>query len=664
MAAPEIGQQILHYRILHKLGEGGMGAVYLAEDTKLNRKVALKFLPAEMISDPERLKRFEREAKTVAALNHPNIVTIYSVEEQNGVPFIAMELVDGKSLTELIPEQGQTLDRIFELAIPIADAVSAAHEKGITHRDLKPGNIMVGSDGRVKVLDFGLAKLMEDPKDQGATSLSTQTLTKTGSALGTVTYMAPEQLKGKAPDQRADIFSLGIVLYQMASGQRPFRGETSAEVISSILRDAPPPVTELKLELPSHLGRIVKRCLEKNPNRRYQTAAELRNELEELKNEIDSGTVFEEEARTKAVAVQQENKWSRTKVAAIGAGLLLVATVALILSIIRSADDAPDTALLEDSPKTLAVLPFSSTGESAATAFAEGLNEELASLLTDLPDIQVVSRATARQQFSPEITTRQIGESLGADFLMLGSVRWSDSEDEAHSTRTTLEVIRVEDDIQVWSNSYDREVVDDLAVQTDIAHQAVRDVGLSVLGLAEHQLPSEPESVAIEQIAAEAPPPRQQTTARAPPPEPTPTSTKSSAASNDRPESVVVKIEDEPDPATPAETAAVEAMVALQVELATFEPQGVLTIYADDQQVLREDFEFEGRKRNPLGRRRVAGNLSVRQDIPAATRSLRVYLLLGNETKLVTLDTDLTGAENHTLEIELTRKGLLQAALK
>jgi serine/threonine protein kinase len=639
-----------------------MGAVYLAEDTKLNRKVALKFLPTEMLADPERLKRFEREAKTVAALNHPNIVTIYAVEEEGGVPFIVMELVDGKSLTELIPAEGQKLERIFELAIPIADAVSAAHDRGITHRDLKPGNIMVGNDGRVKVLDFGLAKLMEDPQDPAATSLSTQTLTKTGSALGTVTYMAPEQLKGKPPDQRADIFSLGIVLYQMASGQRPFHGETSAEVISSILRDAPPPVTDLKIDLPSHLGRIVKRCLEKNPNRRYQTAAELRNELEELKSEVESGTVFEEDARTKAIKVPNEPGKTKRLAGVIGGGIAFVAMAALLWSWFGRASDSSPDAGLDEATRTLAVLPFSDLGAAGDSAFTLGLNEEIASLLTDLPNIQVVSRATARQQFQSNASTREIGEALGADYLVLGSVRWSGGDDEATMARATLEVIRVEDDIQVWSESFDRELLDELTVQTEIARQAVRGVGTAVLDLDESMLPPEPEPIEIAESPETVREPSRQTVGREPPPRRQVATTNPPAEQIAEARSSVVKIADEPDSKTAEEIASSDA--ELRIEFTTFEPEGVLTIYADNQQVLSESFTFEERKKGPFGRKRVAGSLSARQAVPAATQTLRIYLLVGNETKLVTLETDLKDTTGHELQVELTRKGELLASLR
>ncbi len=284
------GQIISHYRIVRRLGKGGMGEVYLAEDTTLNRRIALKVLPAEVAQDPERRRRFEREAQAVAALNHPNIVVVHSVEEAEGIHFITMEHVEGRTLSELIPKEGLPLGRLFELAAPLADAISAAHERGITHRDLKPENVMVTGEGRLKVLDFGLAKLMEEaPAGEAASQLPTATATEPGRILGTVAYMSPEQAQGKPVDHRSDVFSLGVVLYVMATGRRPFEGDTPASILSSVLKDTPPSLTELKPTLPRHLGRIVRRCLHKDPERRYQTAKDIRNELEELKKELDSG---------------------------------------------------------------------------------------------------------------------------------------------------------------------------------------------------------------------------------------------------------------------------------------------------------------------------------------------------------------------------------------
>ncbi len=285
------GARLGPYEIVGALGAGGMGEVYRARDTKLNRDVAIKVLPASAAADAERRERFEREAQAIAALNHPNIVTIYSIEQMDpGVgphAILVMELVVGRSLADVLPKEGCPLDRLLKIAIPVLDAVVAAHQKGITHRDLKPGNIMLGEgemDGRVKVLDFGLAKLAEAPAAAaGVTMMPTAPITGEGRILGTVAYMSPEQAEGKAVDARTDLFSLGVILYEMATGQRPFTGDTSISIISSIVKDTPKSITEINPVLPSELGRIVRRALTKDPERRYQTAKDLRNDLEELR---------------------------------------------------------------------------------------------------------------------------------------------------------------------------------------------------------------------------------------------------------------------------------------------------------------------------------------------------------------------------------------------
>ncbi|HYV86107.1 MAG TPA: protein kinase [Patescibacteria group bacterium] len=279
------GQILSHYRLIERIGSGGMGVVYRALDTKLDRQVALKVLPPEVTADPERLERFRREARAAAALNHPNIITIHSVEEAEGVHFMTLELVEGKTLDTLIPPKGMPPRGFFEIAVPLANAVSAAHEKGIVHRDLKPANVMVTGTGVVKVLDFGLARLSRPDAAAGLDSLPTMTATREGHILGTVPYMSPEQVQGKPVDHRSDIFSLGIILYEMAAGHRPFAGDSAAELASAILRDAPPLPTERRADLPPLLGRVIRRCLEKDPGRRYQTALDVRNELEDLKAE-------------------------------------------------------------------------------------------------------------------------------------------------------------------------------------------------------------------------------------------------------------------------------------------------------------------------------------------------------------------------------------------
>jgi serine/threonine protein kinase len=315
-----IGRTLSHYKVLQKLGSGGMGDVYLAEDNELGRQIALKVLPPDLASSEERRARFKREAKAVAALNHPHIVTVHSVEEAEGVHFITMELVRGKTLSEVIPKKGLSLAKFLEIAIPLADAVSAAHEKGVLHRDLKPDNLMLGDDGRLKVLDFGLAKLKPEAGIGGVTDLPTKSRTEEGRIVGTIAYMSPEQAEGKTLDTRSDIFSLGIVLYEMATGERPFQGETTASVLSSLLKDTPRSVNEVNPALPSILGRIIRRCLVKDPEHRYQTAKDLRNELEELKREVDSGELQERAAPRKSATVP---KWSLAAVALLAVGILL-----------------------------------------------------------------------------------------------------------------------------------------------------------------------------------------------------------------------------------------------------------------------------------------------------------------------------------------------------
>ena len=286
------GTRLGPYEIVSLLGAGGMGEVYRARDPRLERDVALKVLEAGASSDPDRRARFRREALAVAALNHPHIVTIHAVEDADSIVVLAMELVEGRSLDLMLPPGGLPLDRVLTIGIAVAEAISAAHQKGITHRDLKPANIMLGEgeqSGRIKVLDFGLAKMAQAPL--GASSAATLTgdnanappMTREGHILGTIAYMSPEQAEGKALDARSDLFSLGVVLYEMATGQRPFTGESDLSILSSILKDTPRAVTDINPSLPQDFARIVRRALAKDPERRYQSAKDLRNNLEDLR---------------------------------------------------------------------------------------------------------------------------------------------------------------------------------------------------------------------------------------------------------------------------------------------------------------------------------------------------------------------------------------------
>jgi eukaryotic-like serine/threonine-protein kinase len=308
------------YQIVALLGSGGMGEVYRARDPRLGRDVAIKILPAAFSGDADRLRRFEQEARATAALNHPNIVTVYSVEQSEGVHFLTMELVEGRPLAQVIPPDGLPLDDLLAIAIPLADAVAAAHERGITHRDLKPANIMIGAgvhSGRVKVLDFGLAKLLEPDVERASTMTMPAAGTAEGRIVGTVAYMSPEQAAGKVLDARSDLFSLGVILYEMATGHRPFQGDSAVSILSSILKDTPTSIAELNRAVPPELARIVRRCLVKDPARRYQTAADLRNELEELKHDIDAGAAVVATPPVEPYARLSRGAWAAAAVVAL-----------------------------------------------------------------------------------------------------------------------------------------------------------------------------------------------------------------------------------------------------------------------------------------------------------------------------------------------------------
>ncbi len=400
----EAGSSLLHFRIVDKLGEGGMGQVYVAEDEKLGRRVALKVLAPEMADNPHRLERFRREARALAALSHPNIVTVHSVEEDGAVHFLTMELVEGTTLSRRILSRGMPLDRLFAVAVAVADALAAAHEAGITHRDLKPDNVMIDAKGRVKVLDFGLAKRAPAGRDAepDAGQQTTLALTEDGRILGTMPYMSPEQLMAGAVDARSDIFSLGIMLYEMATGGRPFAGANPAQLISSILRDHPASVTDVRIELPRHLGRIVRRCLEKDPERRYQSVLDVRNELQDLWREIESGEATtasgvlpEGGKRNAGVAAPRKGKAGRRWLpAAVAVAAALVAIAAGYLQS-RPGEEpvgAPATVAAPAAEHSLAVLYFQNLGNDPQLDWLRsGITDLLVTDLSQSPEIDVLS---------------------------------------------------------------------------------------------------------------------------------------------------------------------------------------------------------------------------------------------------------------------------------
>jgi eukaryotic-like serine/threonine-protein kinase len=332
-----IGKTISHYSILEKLGEGGMGVVYKARDTHLDRLVAVKVLPAEKVADPERKQRFVKEAKAASSLNHPNIITIYDIGQAEGVDFISMECVNGKTLDQLIPQRGMRLNEALKCAVQIADALARAHSAGIVHRDLKPGNIMVNEHGLVKVLDFGLAKLTEaTPTSEDDATRTMRPTTEEGKIVGTVAYMSPEQAEGKKVDARSDIFSFGSVLYEMVTGGQAFHGDTKASTLAAILKDNPRPASQLVDGLPREVERLISRCLQKEVNRRSQHMDDIKLALEELKEESDSGVLA-----TTAVSRPKSRRRLAWSLSVVGA--LLIVTVGVWL--VRSKNEVPEVPL-------------------------------------------------------------------------------------------------------------------------------------------------------------------------------------------------------------------------------------------------------------------------------------------------------------------------------
>jgi eukaryotic-like serine/threonine-protein kinase len=484
-----IGRNLGHYRVTAAIGAGGMGEVYRATDTTLGRDVAIKMLPAAVAQDPERLARFEREARSLASLNHPNIVTIFSVEEADGSRFLAMELVEGESLDTLLAPGGLPLSRFFEIAVPLADALSAAHERGIVHRDLKPANVMVTREGRVKVLDFGLAKLEAAASNPNLTSTPTESraeLTSEGQVFGTVAYMSPEQARGGKVDARSDVFSLGVVLYQMVTGERPFQGESAVDMISAILRDTPPSVTDRRGDLPPHLARILRRCLEKEPRDRYQTSRDVHNELRDLRAETLSGTVSPQRPEPIA-AVKPSPPKSAAGNPRVWAAALAAVLVGLALYAARRW--MPRTGSEPHAIQSIAVLPLDNySGDPGQDYFAEGMTDELTSQLANISQLRVISRGSVMQfKGKDRPPTPEIARKLGVDAVVEGSVIRSGDR-----VRITAQLIDARSDRHLWAKSFERNSKDVLALQDELAWAIAREIHVKLTPAEESKLARAP----------------------------------------------------------------------------------------------------------------------------------------------------------------------------
>jgi serine/threonine protein kinase/tetratricopeptide (TPR) repeat protein len=469
-----IGRTLGHYRIVEKIGEGGMGEVYRAHDERLDRDVAVKVLPASVARDPERIGRFEREAQAIAKLEHPNILAIHDFGSDDDVTYSVTELLDGENLHERLESRVLGWRKAAEIGAAIADGLAAAHGAGIIHRDLKPDNVFITSDGRVKILDFGLARDIAAAAPDETYSPTVSKYTDPGAVMGTAAYMSPEQVRGEPADARSDIFALGCVLYEMATGHRAFVRDTAAETMTAILREQPGDFEVTGGDVRLELRRTITRCLEKNPEERFQSARDLAFDLRSIATQ--SGTLVTPDT---AVAKRQRWRW-------LAVGSLIVAVAAVALWQLAPTLESPTS---EERLPRIVVLPFENLGPPEDEYFADGMTEEIISRLAVVSGLHVISRTSSMKYKGETKSIGEIGGELDVDYALEGTVRWSREGEGSGRVRITPQLIRVVDDRHLWSNRYDRLLEDVFDVQSSIAEEVIAQMEATLL---------EPERRAIE----------------------------------------------------------------------------------------------------------------------------------------------------------------------